>query len=438
MLESKKENLLKSWLPEIPRQGALRMTIAGTATGVAIVVIACSYALTRPCVIGKCSAIPQARQLTSQALSRVSVSSDEQEMVSAKQKLDAAIATLNAIPVWSNYHSEAQTLLKDYQQDSNNLKTIIDATQTADRAILLVQNASSQWEEMRSLWQNAIATLQPLLSDRQWQAIGQVKISDYQKNLDAIQYRKNAQDSANVKLKLAKETAQLAKTRQNSAQTVSDWQQVYSHWQTALQNLREISPQTSVYQETRQLMEMYTAELLSAGMRQRQEESATNLYQRAIEQAKRAQKAETKQQWSAAASDWRIALTYIKQVPRQTFQYRQAEPLIANYTVAFDRAMKYQQIESVLGKICDKNNNICSYTIGERAIEVKLTSTYTQTVWNAVLQARANGNVEMQIDLLNRLSSLESTLQNLSNHLGKQVEVYNSDKQLLTIYEPRQ
>ncbi|MCU0533891.1 MAG: hypothetical protein MUD14_08345 [Hydrococcus sp. Prado102] len=437
MLESKKENLLKSWLLKIPHQGALGMSIAGAATGVAIVV-ASSYALTRPCVIGKCSAIPQAQQLATQALSRVSVSSDEPEIVSAKQELDEAIATLNAIPGWSNYRSEAQTLIKDYQHDSDSLKAIIDATQTADRAILLVQNSSTQWEEMRSLWQNAIATLQPLLSERQWQAIAQVKIYDYQKNLDALQNRNNAQKTANVKLQTAKETALVAQMRQNSAQTASDWQQVSSIWQTALQHLREISPQTSVYQETRQLIKVYTSELLSAGMRQRQEESATNLYQRAIEQAKRAQNAETKQQWSAAASDWRIALTYIKQVTRQTFQYRQAEPLIATYTLALDRAMKYQQIEGILTKICDKNSNICSYTIDERAIKIQLTSTYTQNVWDTALQARANGNVQIQIDLLNRLSSLESTLQNLSNNLGKRVEVYNSEGRLITVYEPRQ
>jgi hypothetical protein len=436
MLESKKENFLKSWLLKISRQGALRMTIAGAATGVATVVLASSYALTRPCVIGKCSAIPQAQQLATQALDRISVSSDEQEIVSAKQQLDEAIETLNAIPGWSNHRNEAQTLVKDYQHDSNSLKTILDATQTADRAVLLVQTSSYQWEEMRSLWQNAIVTLQPLLSDRQWQAISQVKIYDYQKNLDALQNRRDAQNNANVKLKIAKEAAQVAQMRQNSAQTASDWQLVSSIWQTALQHLREISPQTSVYQETRQLIEIYTAELLSAGMRQRQEESAANLYKRAVEQAKRAKNAEKKQKWSAAASDWRIALTYIKQVPRQTFQYRQAEPLLATYTLALNRAMKYQQTDSILAKICHKDSNICSYIMNERAIEVQLTSTYTKTVWETALQARANGNVEIQIDLLNRLSSLESTLQNFSNNIGKRVEVYNSDKRLLTIYEP--
>jgi hypothetical protein len=437
MLESKRENLLKSWLSGIPRNGSLKMTIAGAATGFAIVVVASSYALTRPCVIGKCSEIPQARQLATQALSQVDVSSDEREILSAKQKLDEAITTLKTIPRWSNRRNEAQTLVKDYQNDSNSLKAIINATQTADRAISLVQNSSFQWEEIRLLWQNAIAILQPLLSDRQWQAIAQVKIYDYQKNLDAIQNRKDAQSNANVKLLRAKEIARVAEIRQNSAQTASDWKLVYSDWQTALQHLREISPQTSVYQETRQLMKIYTAELLLAGTRQRQEESASNLYQRAIEQAKRAQNAETKQQWSAAASDWRIALTYIKQVSRQTFQYRQAEPLIATYTLAFDRAMQYQQIEGILAKICDSSGNMCSYVIADRAIEVKLTSTYTKTVWDTALQARANGNVQTQIDLLNLLSSLESTLQNLSNNLGKRVEVYNSDKRLITVYEPK-
>lgn len=437
MLESKKENLLKSWLSEIPHNGSLKMTIAGAATGFAIVIVASTYAFTRPCVIGKCSEIPQARQLATEALSQVNVSSEEQEIFNAKQKLDEAITTLKTIPRWSNRHNEAQTLVKDYQNDSNSFKAIINASYSADRAISLVQNSSFEWEEMRSLWQNAIATLQPLLSDRQWRAIAQVKIYDYQKNLDSLQNREDAQNSANVKLERAKEIARVAKMRQNSAQTASDWKLVYSNWQTALQHLREISPQTSVYQETRQLIKIYTAELLLAGTRQRQEDSANNLYKRAIEQAKRAQNAENKQQWSAAAADWRIALTYIKQVSHQTFQYRQAEPLMATYALAFDRAMQYQQIEEILAKICDSSSNMCSYVIGDRAIEVKLTSTYTQTVWDTALQARANGNVQTQIDLLNLLSSLESTLQNLSNNLGKRVEVYNSDKRLITVYEPK-
>ncbi|NJQ98535.1 MAG: hypothetical protein HC784_14955 [Hydrococcus sp. CSU_1_8] len=436
MLESKKENFLKSWLLKISRQGALRMTIAGAATGVATVVLASSYALTRPCVIGKCSAIPQAQQLATQALDRISVSSDEQEIVSAKQQLDEAIETLNAIPGWSNHRNEAQTLVKDYQHDSNSLKTILDATQTADRAVLLVQTSSYQWEEMRSLWQNAIVTLQPLLSDRQWQAIAQVKIYDYQKNLDALQNRRYAQNNASVKLKNSQgsrtSSTNAPKFRANGFRLANSLLELANCPPTPKRNFSSnkcLSRNSATHRN-------YTAELLSAGMRQRQEESATNLYQRAVEQAKRAKNAEKKQQWSAAASDWRIALTYIKQVPRQTFQYRQAEPLLATYTLALNRAMKYQQTDSILAKICHKDSNICSYIMNERAIEVQLTSTYTKTVWETALQARANGNVEIQIDLLNRLSSLESTLQNFSNNIGKRVEVYNSDKRLLTIYEP--
>jgi hypothetical protein len=412
----------------------------GAGTGISLVsLLALFYALTRPCVIDNCSVIPQAQQLFDTASRLVRVSSSDREILTAQQQLDEAIQKLQLIPWWSNYRSEAERLLQDYQQQSASLKTIGGAIATAKQATVLTENSpmtSSKNEEIRQLWQTAITSLQQLPSDSPWYAIAQVKIQDYQKNLVGLEQRLEAQQKATTNLKAAKEAAKLARSRQNSAQSPSDWQAVRTTWQTAVQRLRDISPQTSVYPEAQRLLEIYTSGLVIAQTRQNQEQSAANLYQKATETAKLATQAEAKNQWSAAISHWRNALTYVREVPQNTFQYRQAEPLRATYTIAFNRAIKFEQSDRALEKICAQGSKICNYAIADNLIKVNLTYSYMQTVWKTALQAKATGNLQTEVNLLNHISTLEKSLQSLSNTSEKRVEVYNADKQLMMVYEP--
>jgi hypothetical protein len=422
ILESK--NLQKR---ETRRQAWL---LAGTGIGI-VLLLGGWYALTRPCAIGDCSAIDRS------ALSEVKISASNQDILDARQQLEQAIETLQAIPGWSKHRTQAEILLADYQKQAESLTKITAAIAMTERATALAQNSPSpNWKEIRQLWQKAIAALQQIPSESRWYAIAQARKRDYQKNLARIEQRQQAQSQANASLRTAQETAKLARIRQKDAQSPADWQLVLATWQISIRRLREISPQTNTYQQAQRLLAIYTPQLVAAGTRHKQELSAASSYQKATEQAKLATEAETKARWSAAASNWRSALISIKQVPRNTFQYRQAEPLIATYTVAFDRAARLQQTDNFLQQVCAIENKICNWAIADSAIRIDLTSNYMQRVWETAIQAQASADWQVQVELLDRISTLEKSLQSLSNNIGKRVEVYNADGRLMIIYQP--
>jgi hypothetical protein len=411
-----------------------RPAIAWTV-GIATILTIPLYALTRPCAIGDCPAIPQAKQSLLTALKAANISSSDEQLIAARQQIDRATETLENIPWWSLHRGQAQMLLEDYQADSDSLSKIVSAIRKSERAIALSEELTpAKTPNIQRLWQSAIAGLQKLPTDNRWYAIGQSRIQAYQKNLLGLDRRLQAQQNATNSLVSAKATAKQAQMLQNGAQTADDWYLARNTWQTAVKRLREIAPKTSEYREAQSLLKLYTAQSIAAGTRQKQERSAGIIYKQAIEQAELATNAQKQKQWSTAASNWRSALTYIQKVPRNTFQYRQAEPLISSYAIAFKRSMQYLQVDNMLGKICDRE--ICNYAIADKTIKVDLTSSYIQQVWQTALQARANANVREQAALVDRIGILEKSLQSLSNTIGKRVEVYNSDKQLMIVYEP--
>jgi hypothetical protein len=413
------------------RKGAI-----ATLTGLGVILsLGSVYALTRPCTMGSCMEIPQTSARVSAIVKTAGDSPSERDLASAQQQYKEAIATLETIPVWSKNHAQAKSLLEDYRQDLESLNRVIASIATAKDAIASLQNPTRS-RDSQQLWQAAIAQLQTVSSDSQWSAAAQNLIKTYQNNLASIEQRDIAQKQAGDRLIAAKEAANIAQIDQNTAQTPSEWQAVYTVWQNAIKQLKEIKPQTTQYAEAQKLLPLYTQQLVAARTRQKQEESANSLYQKAIAQAKLASAAQKKQQWSEVTNYWQSALTYIAQVPRNTFLYRKAEPLIANYTVAYDRAMQFQQAELALGELCNREIQICSYTLSENSIKVKLTTAYMERVQNTALQAQTNANVQTQADLLNYISALEQNIQALANNLEKRIDVYNADGQVVMVYKP--
>jgi hypothetical protein len=409
--------------------------IAGL-TGLGVIIsLASLYALTRPCVMGNCMAIPQTSARVSAVLKTAGDSASERDLTIAQQQYKEAIATLETIPVWSKNYAQAEALRNDYQQDLENLNRVIVSIATAKDAIAAMQNPT-QSPLSQQLWQAAIAQLQTISSDSPWYATAQNRVKTYKNNLASIEQRDIAQKQAGDRLIAAKEAANIAQIDQNTAQTPTEWQAVYTDWQNAIKQIKEITPQTTSYAEAQKLLPLYTQQLVAARTRQKQEESANSLYQKAVAQAKLASAAESKQQWSEVTNYWQSALTYITQVPKNTFQYRKAEPLIASYTVAYNRATQMQQADLAFGQLCNQEIKICSYTLSDNTVKVKLTAAYMERVQNTALQAQTNANAQTQADLLNYISALEQNIQALANNLDKRVDVYNADGQVVMVYKP--
>jgi len=107
------------------------------------------------------------------------------------------------------------------------------------------------------------------------------------------------------------------------------------------------------------------------------------------------------------------------------------------YLLALKQAKNRLKISEDLDNTCQQKDTICNYEIRANKIEITLTKRYSQKVQQTALIAQAQTDTKAQIDLLNYLTQLENRLQIISNKALKPLEVYNSDRVLLTRYEPR-
>ena len=144
--------------------GLLRKILLSPQMGVGVVVaLACLYTLTRPCVIGECREIDQARSLAQQSQNTIETVPTARAPGLARQELVGAIALLQSIPWWSPHHLEARMLLRDYQSEQQNLSSVVTALTMAGVAAQMSQNPPhpiDDWLKMQQLWEDAIAQLQ--------------------------------------------------------------------------------------------------------------------------------------------------------------------------------------------------------------------------------------------------------------------------------------
>lgn len=403
------------------------------------------YGLSRPCVLDSCPSLKRAESMAQNAVNSVNLTATPQNIEQAQQELAKSFNLLENIPVWSQYHTQARQLLETYQQYSLHLEDLSKALSHSTKAASLANPPLSpaQWQTVRLEWENAIAFLKKLPSNSPYYFYAQVKLRQYQENSKQIEQQIQANEQASDHLKTAHETAKIALLRQKAAQSLADWQLVENTWQTAIKSLQAIPSGTVAAKEAQNLINIYTTQLVNATARKTIEATATDLYRQAIQQAEQAQKAATIQQWTSAVTAWRNAITSLKQIQINTFQYSLAQPLLSSYTVFLQQAeinlkeaTQLQRLRQNLETICKKPQKICDYQISQAQIKVNLTESYVKQVWYTASQAKAQTSVPTQVSLLNHISKLEKSLQTISNEALKRVEVYNPEQNIIAIYEP--
>jgi hypothetical protein len=224
---------------------------------------------------------------------------------------------------------------------------------------------------------------------------------------------------------------------QDKAQSLGDWNLVVASWQTAIDKAREVDIDTTSFPRSRQQLGAYLSYFVKAQARQQQEAKVANYLKKAKESAVSAEKYQKDQEWTLAISQWSKAIAYLQQVPPQTFSYASAQVLATQYLLALNQAKNRLKISKDLDDTCQQKDTICNYEIGTNKIEITLTKLYSQKVQQTALIAQAQTDTRTQIDLLNYLTQLENRLQIISNKALKPLEVYNSDRVLLTRYEPK-
>ncbi|MEC4986332.1 MAG: hypothetical protein SAJ37_22615 [Oscillatoria sp. PMC 1068.18] len=430
---------------EVSQTNWLPIILAGVGIGLVFFLASLSF-LNRPCVVGKCEALGVAKQLANGSEEILQGPTSGQAILNAQQQLDRSIDILDAIPSWSRHHSEAANLLKIYQPRAENLDRLVLGLQTGARTAYLTQNPplpAEKWAEVQKGWEEAIALLESISPESDFYDFAQTKVDEYQKNLAVIKRRFQQEKEATANLKAAKNAAEIAEVRQGVAQTLANWQLVYTTWQTVAERLAAIPQGTTVYTEAQQLQNLSSPKLAKARDRQTQEQFGNNAYNQGIRLGKLAEEAEQTGQWAVASESWRDGLTYLKQVPDNTFYQKKAQSLIPTYSVGYEQAqeqlriaIKLQQIKQELERTCSATSSICNYTITNNVVKVSLTPSYTQKLRQTAINAQTQGDYQTQVNLFNHVKSLEVALEAISNKSGTRVEVYTPDNVLIQTYLP--
>lgn len=437
MLETQELETPKFWLPFV-------------AAGVGFsLLVFCStvYFLTRPCVFFKCYEIEGAAIFAKRSQQILQQPRSTGNFVAACEDLDKAIALLNSIPRWSKHSPEIKKHLAIYQSRRETLKKLVTALKLQAEAIARAKNAPftvAEWFEIKLLWQEAIAALKQVPKNSEYYAFAGRRIKQYQEKLAATRKLLFQEKSAVAKLINAKQTVKSAREIQDNASSLADWNLARSHWQTAVKILENIPETTTVFSSIKELKNSWKIELNLAEKRQNIEEVAVNNYRQAIAAAKLAKTAAKNRQLTEAIGHWQTALSKIKAVQQNTFQYRQARWLIPVYSDAINNArqarhldLRLKQAQLDLEKTCSKTIKICNFTVADNAIKINFTADYIEQVQQTALQAKADKSIKRQVRVMEHISSLEAALKTITNNAGIKLELYNAEETLLLTYVPR-
>jgi len=418
-----------------------------TGVGVSLLIFFSTlYVLTRPCVIGSCKVISDAQILSEKSATTLQKPSSGKEVLEAQQELTQAIQMLETIPAWSSHHGKAQELIKAYTAQAERVNRMVMALKTAARASYKSVNpphSPYQWIEIQNMWGDAIARLEQLPTNSNLQPLAQQKIKLYKANLAQANQRLSKERQAQGYLKEARDAALIAEARQGVAQSVEHWQLVYATWQMAMKRLKQIPQGTTAFQEAQQLTALYQPKVASARDRKTAEQIAANAYNQGLRLAQLAKESQANNQWSVALSQWRNALTYVNQVPIDTYYYGKARSLAGSYNNSLKQAqgqlqlvVKVQQARRDLNQTCYGKTKACSYIIDNNVIKVRLTPTYMQQVRQIALNAQAKGDSNVQSGVVNHILTLGEALEAISDNARIPIEVYTPEGNLIQTHSP--
>ena len=430
-----------------PKQSPFAMlAAAGMVSAAAVILAGGYYLLSRPCVIGECTTLANAKQLSENSAKTLKISKVANSPEEAQQQLKQAIALVEPIPSWSIHRGEAQSALENYRQQSQNVNSAIDAARLARSAAQKTQNppySAESGKEAQSLWQSAIAQLGEIPTDSPVYPFAQRKTKEYRKNLASGNRLLSTEKQAEKTLIEAKSTAQIAEAREAVATTAETWAQVQAGWEKSLAILSEIPSSTQSYQQGKLLVPKYETKLSQARERKNVEGISENAYTQAVTLAAEAQIFEGKNGWFKASEYWRRALSYAEQVPAATSYSQKAKPLIDSYTKSLQQAevrlqeeRNLQKARTDLDRTCKGKPKICDYTVSKGLIAVQMTPDYVQKLQQTFIQANNNNAVKTRQAVEKHVETLQKALEAIAENAKIPMQVYDGEGKRIASHEP--
>ena len=406
-------------------------------------VISLAYIFSRPCVINKCLLIPETKEFVDESLYLLDENNKNISLEDIIANLKQAVENLKAIPSWSKDYSQAQELINNYQIQIDQLNQGLKAIELANEATTITKNSPlsiKQWQEVLKLWQESINILETL-NQQDKHSFFEHKKQEYQANIDTVK-AKIQQEKDNRKYLLgAKDAAKLAELRQANAQSLMNLQLVEASWKTAIKRLENISKETNIAQEKQELLTTYLPKFVEVKKRRQQEESAIDLYNQALEEAKLAQQQKMNDQLSRSVVAWQSAIELLKKVPSQTFQSAQANKLLKTYERELSKTEAWlqtklviEQVKNDLVTICADNPKICNFSVNSNLIKVFLTTQYINIIDQINKQSNSN-NINNLEKIKNHIIQLEKNFKYISLKYLIPLEVYHPNGNLIIKYE---
>ncbi|WP_375513229.1 hypothetical protein [uncultured Nostoc sp.] len=399
-----------------------------------------AYLLTRPCVMSECKEIQNAEQLKTKSSQLMRRAKSEKELVAVQQQLETASAALNTIPSWSPRYQVSEELKTSLSGQSEKISQVVKALQTGSLATQKVQTPAYSLEELQArqhLWRQAIAPLETINSSSELYRLVQGKLLNYRVRLQAVNQQIVTEEKWLKKLTPAKAVASAAENREATAKSLNDWQKVQSTWLVAINALNTIPLTSPGYQEAQKLLIDYKPKLVAARDRATKERLAVKAYQQAVSTAKQAKVYEQQNQWQAAATYWDQALQTAKKVSQDSLYYTQAQSLIEPYSTALKQAQEklqvvssLQQTRTDLDKTCINEIRICTFSIDNTRIIVRLTPEYDQIRQNKLANPYSK-NSDTAVDITNHLQILREALAVISDNSSLSLFLYDSQGQVI-------
>jgi hypothetical protein len=407
-----------------------------------------AYMGTRPCVLSVCPELTTATQLAQSSLTAIkNPTATGQAVLTAQKQLHQSVETLNTIPMWSGSYNNAQNVLQTTAPLTTDLDTTVAAMNQAYKAATSVKTPPVplvKWQQSKQMWMDSIASLSKIPTTSQVYPLARQKLTDYQGRLLDIDKQIELETTAEQKLKSAMEGINAAKLAQTTAKSLTEWQGVKTQWDTASSQLGSIPATTTVYAQAQVVLKSAQPQIFAAQEKFLEEDKANQNYQNAVKLADSAKLAQKNNQLPQAVAQWNQSVVAIQSIPPTSAVYPQAKPLVLEYTKSFQQvesqfkdAQKIALATRDLQRTCAGNPQICTYTVSNKSIVVRLMSLYTQTVKQSAMAAASQGNGDVKAGILNHVNTLGNALQAIGDNAKLPIEVYGADGQQIQSYRPQ-
>lgn len=422
------------------------LTILGGVGALALVGGA-GYMGSRPCVLQTCTELSSATQLTQSSLTALSNPQvTVPEVLTAQKQLRQSVDNLQSIPAWSGSHGSAQKLLQSTAPQANDLDMTVGAMNQAYKAATIVKTppiAVAKWQESKQLLTDSIVTLQKIPAQSKTYPLAQQKLTDYQGKLVDVDRRLQAETDAQEQLKSAIQTIDAATKAQTTAKSLAEWRAVKTQWDKANSELSSIPDTTSIHPQAQAQLKSAQPKMTIAADKVGEEERAAQNYQNALNLAQAAQLSQKSDKLDQAVVQWNQAVVAIQSVPQTSTSYDLAKPLVGEYTKNFQQAQsqlkavrQISQANKDLQRTCTGNPQICSYTITNKGIVVRLMPIYAQTLMQTAIAASTQGDTNAKAGVVNHVNTLGNALQTISDNAKLPLQIFGADGKQIQNYRP--